>query len=85
MSDGDMFIKRPGQVPYRNPKRIPHMINLLSIAWAQDNMTDMRLGQLIMNAARHGGWASNDVWNCEDEVFAKGFLEMLKGVVDTNA
>jgi hypothetical protein len=76
---GDLFVKRPGEVPCRNPSRIPHMINLLHIIWAQEGNTDMRMGQLLMNAARLGGWASPyDIWNCEDEIFAQGFLKMLQ-------
>ena len=74
---GDLFVKRHGEVPCRNPSRIPHMINLLHIIWAQEGNTDMRMGQLLTNAARLGGWASDDIWNCEDEIFAQGFLKML--------
>jgi hypothetical protein len=59
------------------------MINLLAAVWAVEGNTDMRMGQILMNAARHGGWASNDIWNCEDEIFAAGFLMMLK--LDTEA
>jgi hypothetical protein len=36
------------------------------------------MGQLLMSAARHGGWVSDDIWNCEDEIFAMGFLKMLQ-------
>ncbi len=74
---GDLFVKRHGETPCRNPARIPHMINLLHMIWAQEGNTDMRMGQLLMNAARLGGWASDDIWNCEDEIFAQGFLKML--------
>ena len=73
---GTIFNRRPGEVPHRNPDRIPHMINLLYAAWCIS--PDMRMGQLLMNAARHGGWGPNDIWNVEEEVFAKGFLEMIK-------
>ena len=75
---GDLFSKKHGQVPCRNPARIPHMMNLMHICWAQEDGTDSRMGQLLMNAARMGGWASDDIWNCEDEIFAKGFLKMYK-------
>ena len=74
---GDLFVKRQGEVPCRNPARIPHMINLLHIIWAQEGNTDMRMGQLLMNAARLGGWANDDIWNCEDKIFAAGFINML--------
>ena len=75
---GDLFVKRQGEVPCRNPARILHMINLLHIIWAQEANTDMRMGQLLTNAARLGGWASDDIWNCEDEIFAAGFIKMLQ-------
>lgn len=75
---GDLFIRRHGEVPYRNPARIPHMINLMHVCWAQRGGTDSRMGQLLMNAARLGGWAGDDIWNCEDEIFARGFLELIK-------
>lgn len=73
----NLFIRVPHMVPYRNPARIPHMINLLHAAWAQPDMTDMRMGQIVMNAARLGGWGPNDIFNAEDEVFAQGFLRLL--------
>ena len=75
---GDLFVKRHGEVPCRNPARIPHMINLMHICWAQEDTTDSRMGQLLMNAARLGGWSGDDIWNCEDEIFARGFLQMIK-------
>lgn len=74
----DLFIRRRGEVPYRNPARIPKMITLMQAIWATEGNTDLRMGQLLINAARLGGWASDDIWNCEDEIFAQGFLEMLK-------
>ena len=74
MSD-NIFRTEDGQ---RNPERISHMINLALAAWAQQGYTDMRFGQLLMNAARLGGWGPNDIWNCEDEIFAQGFLKMLE-------
>ena len=82
-SISDLFEKRQGEDPCRNPARIPHMINLMRIAWAQSGSTDMRMGQLLMNAARMGGWANDDIWNCEDEIFAKGFLRMLDPATET--
>ena len=75
---GDLSVKRSGEMLCRNPARIPHMLNLMLAVWAVEGNTDMRMGQLLMNAARFGGWAGDDIWNCEDEIFAKGFLEMLK-------
>ena len=75
---GDLFVKRHGEIPCRNPARIPHMVNLMTAVWAVEGNTDMRMGQLLMNAARMGGWANDDIWNCEDEIFAQGFLRLLK-------
>lgn len=75
---GDLFAKKHGEVPCRNPARIPHMVNMALAVWAVEGNTDYRFGQLLMNAARLGGWAGDDIWNCEDEIFAQGFLKMLK-------
>lgn len=74
----DLFVKKQGEVPCRNPARIPHMLRLAQAVWAVEGNTDMRMGQLLINAARHGGWTSDDIWNCEDEIFAAGFLKMLQ-------
>lgn len=78
----DLFTKQQDGKTVRNPARIPHMINLLHIVWAVEGSTDMRMGQLLMNAARLGGWSSDDLWNCEDEIFARGFLKMIKGDIE---
>ncbi len=78
----NIFKRIAGATPYRKPERIPHMVNLLLAVWAQEGMTDQRMGQLLVNAARLGGWSANDIFNCEDEIFAKGFLEMLQDDVE---
>jgi hypothetical protein len=75
---GDLFVKRQGEVPCRNPARIPQMLDLMRAVWAIEGNTDMRMGQLLVNAARLGGWAQDDIWNCEEEIFAAGFIKMLK-------
>lgn len=75
---GDLFVKRQGEVPCRNPARISPMLNLMLAVWAVEGNTDMRMGQLLMNAARLGGWANDDIWNCEEEIFAAGLLKMLQ-------
>jgi hypothetical protein len=74
----DLFVKRHGEIPCRNPARISYMVNMALAVWAVEGNTDYRFGQLLINAARLGGWAGDDIWNCEDEIFAKGFLMMLK-------
>ena len=75
---GDLFVKRHGEVPCRNPARIPQMLQLMQAVWAIEGNTDMRMGQLLVNAARLGGWAHDDIWNCEEEIFAAGFVKMLQ-------
>lgn len=75
---GDLFVKRHGEVPCRNPARIPQMLQLMQAVWAIEGNTDMRMGQLLMNAARMGGWPNDDIWNCEEEIFAAGFIKMLQ-------
>lgn len=73
---GDLFVHEFGKP--RNPARIPHMINLMYSVWALEGWTDMRMGQLLHTAASKGGWEGRDIYNCEEEVFAKGFLTILK-------
>lgn len=81
----DLFNKEQGETKVRNPARIPHMLNLMLACWAQEDMTDMRMGQLLTNAARMGGWPNDDIWSCEDEIFARGFLRMLKGDMEAGS
>lgn len=74
----DLFAFDPDGQPFRNPDRIPHMINLMYAAWCLPLNRDLRMGQLLMNAARFGGHGPNDIWNVEEAVYAKGFLAMIK-------
>lgn len=37
---------------------------------------DLRIGQIIVNAATKGGWTQGDIFYCPDEVLLKG-LEIL--------
>lgn len=71
----------------RDPKRIPKIINQLTALWASS--PDMRLGQLILNAAkydykyyRHGDTPKemefNDIYNVEDEELIKRICEYMK-------
>ena len=61
----------------RNPARIPHLINLMHIIWAQN--PDLRMGQLLTNAAGLGGNATPNIFNTEDEILAKGLLLTFRG------
>ncbi len=76
MTEDKLFARTPGEIPYRNPERILHMCNLLYAAWCME--PDMRMGQLLMNAAKRGGGVTGDIWNVEEEVFAQGLLHMIK-------
>lgn len=76
----DLFKREFGQP--RNPARIPHMTNLMFSVWALEGWTDMRMGQLLIAAANKGGWEGTDIFNCEEEVFAKGFLQIIKEVTE---
>jgi len=79
----ELFSRNPGGFPFRNPDRIPHMINLMYAAWCLPDNRDLRMGQLLMNAAKMGGHGPNDIWNVEEEVFAQGFLALLKQGIET--
>lgn len=71
----DLFERGPDGS--RNPARIPHLINLMHIVWAQN--PDLRMGQLLTNAAGLGGNATSNIFNTEDEILAKGLLLTFKG------
>lgn len=58
----------------RDPKRIPHMLQLLGAAWVVN--PDLRLTQLISNAANCGGWNQADPFYCEDEQTRVGLVQL---------
>ena len=63
----------------RNPQRIDEMLVLIRSVWEKD--PDLRLGQLILNAARMKDPGA-DVGGIEDERLRKGlirYLNMLPG------
>lgn len=59
----------------RDPNRIPSMLAAVEAAWRRD--PDMRLGQLIGNAAWAGGWRTTDLFLIEDDQMLAG-LEAFK-------
>ncbi len=59
----------------RDPKRIPKLCSLLSLAWLDS--PDSRLCQLIDSAAHFGGWRQQDIFHCEDDDLEKGLENML--------
>jgi uncharacterized protein YihD (DUF1040 family) len=63
----------------RDPKRIPEIIQLLSLLWVQAGNTDSRITQLLWSAARAGGWKGGlDLFHCEDDVILEGLKSMLR-------
>lgn len=56
----------------RDPKRIDEMLDLLRQIWSQE--PDLRLGQLVYNAARMRTPEISDIYNIEDAVLRKGLL-----------
>lgn len=60
----------------RNPHRIPVILNLLKEVWEQN--PDLRLSQLILNAAYRGGWEVNDAFYAEEATIIAGLTLMLK-------
>lgn len=58
----------------RDPARIPRMLDALRRAW--ERSPDLRLGQLVSNAARHhGAWP--DVFSVEDDDLLRGLVSSL--------
>ena len=63
----------------RDPDRIPEMLELLRKVWQRH--PDLRLGQLVFNAARMSDAGIEDVFSVEDGSLRKGlirYLEMTK-------
>jgi uncharacterized protein YihD (DUF1040 family) len=60
----------------RDPARIDEMLDLLREIWTLD--PDLRLGQLICNAARMRDLNLEDVFSIEDESLRKGLLRYLE-------
>lgn len=58
----------------RDPARIDAILRALRAAW--EAQPDLRLGQLVSNAAHVGGWRDPDVFHAEDDVLARGLLAL---------
>jgi len=66
----------------RDPERIDEMLELIREVW--QNNPDLRLGQLIVNAARMREPATENIFYIEDRSLAKGlmrYLELIKSKV----
>lgn len=44
----------------------------------QQRYSELRVGQIIVIAARKGGWELDDVFSCPDEVLKAGLAKWLK-------
>ena len=61
----------------RDINRIEPMLELVRKLWIA--YPDMRLGQLIQNAAVISGWKTNDVFYIEDDQLANGIKKLVIG------
>ena len=69
--------ERHDDTAMRDPNRIDPLLELLGRAWKAD--PDLRLGQLITNAASMGGWTNrNDVFNVEDDLVEDGLRQKVE-------
>lgn len=62
----------------RDPERIGEMIELLGEIWRLQ--PDLRLGQLIFNAARMRNSDIGDVFSIEDGDLRKGLVRYLQSI-----
>jgi uncharacterized protein YihD (DUF1040 family) len=60
----------------RDPARIDEMLDLLDRVWRLD--PDLRLGQLIFNAARLKDPDISDIYSIEDGSLRKGLIRYLQ-------
>ena len=66
----------------RDPKRIDEMLDLLRQIWIQE--PDLRLGQLVFNAARMRELEISDVYSIEDESLQKGLRRYLELIAEAS-
>lgn len=62
----------------RDPSRIDNVLELLREVWTLE--PDLRLGQLIYNAARIREPSLNDVFSIEDNSLSKGLVCYLEQI-----
>ena len=61
----------------RDINRIEPILELVRELWTA--CPDLRLGQLIQNAAVISGWKTNDVFYIEDDQLANGIKKLVIG------
>ena len=61
----------------RDINRIEPILELVRELWKA--CPDLRLGQLIQNAAVISGWKTNDVFYIEDDQLARGIKALKEG------
>ena len=69
----------------RDPARIDDIIELLNQVWQHE--PDLRLGQLVLNAARMRHPNVDDIFSIEDSELRKGlvrYLELVKKKKETD-
>ena len=63
----------------RDPARIERILSALRDAWNADGCQDLRLGQLLISVASHGGilglTTGNDLFYVEDDKWERALLE----------
>jgi uncharacterized protein YihD (DUF1040 family) len=63
----------------RNPDRIKTILNKVGALWKK--YPDLRLCQLLFNAAKMSGWEDNDLFDIEDEQLEKG-IDSLEEIIN---
>lgn len=59
----------------RDIDRIEPLLGLIKLLWIA--YPDMRLGQLIYNAAAITGWGNKDIFYLEDDQLYRGIKELM--------
>ena len=62
----------------RDPNRIPIILTELCKVWEEH--PDLRLGQLLVNAAHIAGWKNSDIFYVEDDQLRRGIEELDKWI-----
>lgn len=45
---------------------------------------ELRVGQILVNAAHKAGWENDDIFYCPDEMLKKGLIEIAQEIVKKN-
>lgn len=52
------------------------------LSYLRNHYPELRVGQIIVNAASKGGWSQNDIFYCPDNVLLNGLKLLCDEVIN---